>query len=303
MGGDADAPRLEAQRGLIMQDWFELWDFNDPESTEAKFRALEGTYRASGEDAYLTLHTQIARTLGLQKRFDEAHAVLDEVGKALPRLDARTRAYYHLERGRTYRSSSRTNEAIQEFDQAWMIAQEAGEDDLAVDAAHMLGIAHSGELSLQWNETAIQLAQSSPMPRAQRWRASLLNNTAWTYHDLGQFERALELFREAEKLREEQGDAAQHRAATWMVGRCLRSMNRLDEALQLQTQLIARCEADDAPDGFVFEELAECLTAMDDPIAARPHFSRAWELLKDDPWIEADRLQRLQRLGVGNSSD
>jgi len=56
------------------------------------------------------------------------------------------------------------------------------------------------------------------------------------------------------------------------------------------------------PDGYVFEELGECLLVLDQPAAAAPHFQRAHALLAQDSWMvkhESERLERLKRLGSG----
>lgn len=57
-----------------------LWDYQDPGITETRFRELLGSARASQDTSYYAqLVTQIARTQGLQHRFDEAHATLDTI--------------------------------------------------------------------------------------------------------------------------------------------------------------------------------------------------------------------------------
>ena len=56
-----------------------MWDYNDPAGTGKKFLELLPDAKASGDRSYLAqLLTQIARTRGLQMKFDEAHKTLDE---------------------------------------------------------------------------------------------------------------------------------------------------------------------------------------------------------------------------------
>src|SRR4051812_39631838 len=56
-----------------------LWNYDDPAGTEAKFRDLLPTTRASGDTAYLAeLMTQIARAQGSQQEFADANATLDQ---------------------------------------------------------------------------------------------------------------------------------------------------------------------------------------------------------------------------------
>ena len=72
-------------------DW---WDYNDASATEARFRDLLPAAETAGDDAYLAeLLTQIARTEGLQRRFDDAHATLDRAAALAPDDAARGRVF------------------------------------------------------------------------------------------------------------------------------------------------------------------------------------------------------------------
>lgn len=264
-----------------------LWNFGDPAGSEARFREhLEG---AEGEFR-LELLTQIARAQGLQRNFEAAHATLDTLPPLPDRPTTRWETYALLERGRTLNSACRKDEAGPLFDRA----AETPIDDLRIDAIHMQAIVAEPDQALRLNEQAIREAQASTDPAARRWLGSLLNNTAWSYHDLGQFERALELFQDALNFRLAQGDAETIRIAKWSVARCLRSLGRIDDALAIQREL-----ASQGDDGFVDEEVAECLLAKGDSEAAKPHFARAHASLSQDPWLsekEPERLARLDRL-------
>jgi tetratricopeptide (TPR) repeat protein len=278
----------------------ELWDHDDPAGTETKFRAI--LPRLEGEaDLALALRTQIARCLGLQRRFDEAHALLDSVEARLPDAAPVVRVRFLLERGRAFNSSGRADDARGLFLQAWEAARACGEDGFAVDAAHMVAITEPGPEAVRWNETGLALARGSKDPRARRWRGSLLNNLAWTYHDAGDFERAHALFEEALAVRREEGTPEQTDIARWCVARCLRSLGRTDEALAAQRALLADREAAGRrPDGYVYEELGECLLALGREADSRHWFAKAHELLSRDPWLaerEPQRLERLRRLG------
>ncbi|MBZ0304515.1 MAG: tetratricopeptide repeat protein, partial [Anaerolineae bacterium] len=74
----------------------------------------------------------------------------------------------------------------------------------------------------------------------------------WTYHDQGNYEKALEMFQQALIFRE--GNPRQIQIARWCIARTLRSLNRVEEALAIQREL-------NPEDGFVVEEIAECLLA------------------------------------------
>lgn len=287
---------------MTASDFDSLWNYDDPVGTEAKFRELLPDASAHPV-VRLQLLTQIARTQGLQKQYDAAHATLDEVEKALATVDAPVvEVRYLLERGRVLNTSGHPDEAHPLFVRAWDLGREAGAEGFAVDAAHMVAIVEEPEAAIEWNVRALELARTSPDPRAKKWQGSLLNNLGWTYHDRGEFGRALELFQDAVVFREEQGDPQTLRIARWCVARTLRSLGRIDEALEEQRRL--EPGATGAHQGYVFEEIAECLHALGRVDEARPYFRRAWEIHSEDPWLpesEPERLERLRRLGEGSA--
>jgi tetratricopeptide (TPR) repeat protein len=210
----------------------------------------------------------------------------------------------HLERGRTFNSSGNLGPALVEFDQAWTLARESGEDALAIDAAHMLAIAARGdhEASMHWNVVALQLAERSSSPRARRWQASLHNNIGWSHHDAGRFDQALASFQRALELREAQGERREIGIARWCVARCLRSLGRVELALRIQQSLLNQAASgEDAHSGYVREEIAECLLAMGRHAESTQHFAQAHRILHREPHIDAQRLDRLDRLSRGDA--
>lgn len=284
-----------------LPDMDALWDYGDPAATERRFRALLPA--AQDAPAYrLELLSQIARTLSLQRRFDEAHAILDELERELPPDAARPRIRAWLERGRTYNSSGRPDAARPLFEQALALATGQGEESLAVDAAHMLAIVAPPEQALDLNLRALALAEQATDPGARDWAGSLYNNIGWTYHALGEYQTALAYLEQAREFRAAHGQTDRWRIARWCVARVLRDLDRVPEALAEQEALRAEYDALGEPSGYVFEELGECLLRTGDAAAARPHFARAYTLLSEDAWLvanEPDRLARLRELGTG----
>lgn len=269
----------------------QLWDIDDP---KAGFQALQKAL-AEHPGSADEIHTQICRSLGLQDKFAEGWAELAKVSDH-PTDIVRIRTM--LEAGRLRNSSGDPKAAVPHFQAALDLAAAKGFDFYAVDAAHMLGIATSGQTSVDWNEKALAMAASSADKRAQRWKGSLLNNLGWTYHDAGDFDKALEKFVAAQKFREEAGDRKRERIARYAVARCYRSMKRHTEALEILEDLIKGPE-----DGYVSEELGENLLAIGKKDEAKPHFKRAYELLSQDDWMkknEAARLERLKQLGASD---
>ena len=273
------------------------WDFDRPAESETRFRS-ELARLPPRDAASLELQTQIARAQALQRRFDAAHATLDAVEKELPAQPPRVFVRYLLERGRTFNSSGQPARAVPLFREALDEARTAHEDFLAIDAAHMLGIAAPPEQRLEWNLEAVAMTERTDDARSKRWLASLYNNIGWTYHDRGDYAAALAYFQKALPAWQARGGAEKERIAWWSIARAYRSLGRLDEALAIQQRL--ERETTDDPDGFVYEEIGEILLAKGDTVAARPNFARAYALLSKDPGLQAaaaERLARLKRLG------
>lgn len=214
-----------------------LWEYGDPAASEARFRArLE---QANGDER-LELLTQVARTYGLRRRFDEAHRLLDEIEPQLASAGAAPRVRHLLERGRTFNSAGRKDEARGLFEEAWRRGREAKLEGLAVDAAHMVAITHAGTPSaIQWNQAGLSMARQSSDPKARALVPAMLNNMAWDLHAMGRFEEALPVFRDAEAAWTERGGPRQVQVAKWSVAQCLRSLGRVDEAAAIERALDA----------------------------------------------------------------
>ncbi|HXQ33064.1 MAG TPA: tetratricopeptide repeat protein, partial [Anaerolineales bacterium] len=217
-------------------DFDALWDYAHPDETETKFRKT--ILQIPDDDpAYLELLTQIARAQGLQRKFDKAHQTLDQVQKRLGDFPSHAKVRFLLERGRVHSSSGHPEEARPFFEEALDLAKQLFEDFYAVDAIHMLAIVSPPDQSLDLNLQAIQMAEFSGQEKAQNWLGSLYNNTGWSYHDLGDYASALEIFEKAEAWQRSKGRVSQTRIATWTVARTMRSLNRVEEALSKQMAL------------------------------------------------------------------
>lgn len=277
-----------------LPDFDSLWDYSNPAQTETKLREILPQFPEGNER--LELLTQIARAQGLQRKFDEAHKTLDEMEGQLAVDSSRARVRYLLERGRVFNSSKHPEEARPFFEQALTMAQELKEDFYAVDAAHMLAIVADPASSLRWNLRAIQMAESSADEKARGWLGSLYNNTGWSYHDMGDYESALKIFEKAESYFGEVRREDRLRIAKWTVARCLRSMNRIDEALSKQMALKAEFDSIGESDGYVDEEIGECLLLLKRENEAKPYFAKAYELLSQDEWMMANEPERMERM-------
>ncbi len=283
-----------------LPDFDKLWNYGKPAETEQIFRDLLPQAEASGDLTYLlSLRTQIARTLGLQGKFDEAHAELDAVEKKLTDETEVARIRYLLERGRTLNSSKHADRAKPLFEEAWKRARAAKADFHAIDAAHMMGIVTPPDEQMAWAEKAMAVAEASQENRAKGWLGTLYNNLGWTYFDLGEYEQALEIHQKGWAWRKEKGQPKPTRIAKWAVARMLRALGRTAEARDLQTQLLQEWEAAGEANGFVHEEMGELLLVTGKEEEAKAHFQKAWALLEGMAWIqksEPERYARLRRL-------
>jgi len=116
-----------------MTDPTALWNFDDPAGSELRFHTAAET--AEGTDR-LVLMTQVARALGLQERYAEAHALLDQLAAEDPEVATRV----SLERGRLLRSEGEPDQARPHFEAAAATARDAGLEALHADALDMLAL-------------------------------------------------------------------------------------------------------------------------------------------------------------------
>ncbi|HET9886295.1 MAG TPA: tetratricopeptide repeat protein [bacterium] len=250
-----------------------FWEYSDPAASEGRFRALLPTTEG---DVALELRTQIARTYSLRRRFAEAHAILNEVERELPGAGLRPRVRYLLERGRTFNSSGEKETARTLFLEAWEMSQRPPHEGLAVDAAHMIAITHAGTpQALAWNERGLALAGPSRDAKARALIPAMLNNSAWDLHEMKRFEEALAYFQRAANEWISRGKPKQIQIARWSVARCLRSLERHEEALAIQRALESEHTVAGTTDEYVDEEIAENLSALGKSAEAQPYFAKA----------------------------
>jgi tetratricopeptide (TPR) repeat protein len=194
----------------------------------------------------------VARALGLQDRFDEGHAVLDDLSTSVPEVATRV----ELERGRLLRSGGSPDDARVHFEAAAGSAAAAGLEELHLDALHMIALVAAPEDAVALHQQAITLARAATDPRARDWDAALLNNLGMAHADAGEWDAALTSFEEARTACERIGDPGRLRIATWMIGWALRHLGRTDEALATMRALKAEFDSLGIEDHFVDEELA-----------------------------------------------
>lgn len=231
-----------------MTDPTHLWDFDDPAGSEQRFRTAAEV--AEGADR-LVLLTQVARALGLQERYDEGHAILDDLATGDDEVATRV----SLERGRLLRSAGDPEASRPHFEAAEQTAARAELDALRVDAVHMQALVADPADQLAINHRALELAFHSRVQEARDWDASLLTNIGMVHADRGDFGEALASFEQALAARERVGDPERLRVARWMVAWALRNLGHTRDALTMQRELKAELDAAGRTDPHVDEEL------------------------------------------------
>jgi len=260
--------------------WRDVWDFNDLDLSERRFRAaLEQEETAAGRAA---LFTQLARIEGLRGDFAAGERLL-AIAEALGGAES----WVLIERGRLLRSSGDGPSALPLFEAAFEQARAVQDGFLAGDAAHMAALVGDMEA---WTARGIELTDDDP---GGYWLARLLNNVGWSRYEAGDFERALDAFNEALAVRSKDPQELHEREiARYAVGKALRALGRIDEATgQLELAVAWATEAGfEAP--YFHEELAECYAAAGRTEEARVQAQRAMELFREHEAAGA-RLGRL----------
>lgn len=242
--------------GLSAAELRAMWRFDEPAGSEAVLRAAaDGSSTSPVRQAELL--TQVARAMGLQQRFDEAHRLLDALEPIAPVVAVRIL----LERGRLHRDAGDASAAISSFEAAAVYAEQAGLETLAVDALHMLALADEDRSAL-WTSRALAAVGASSDPETRRWAVALENNRGWNLMDRKRPTDALAHFEAARAAALDSGIPEQEQIARWAVARCLRELGRVPEALAMQREL-ARERPDDP---YVLEELEvlEARVGVDD---------------------------------------
>jgi tetratricopeptide (TPR) repeat protein len=261
-----------ALTGRAAVDVDALWQYADPAASEARFRAALAA-GAQGDDA-LVLRTQIARSFSLRARYAHAHAELDAIEPQLAAAGIEPRVRAWLERGRTLRSAGKPVDAYES-------AAAARLERLAADALHMAALAESAlDERIAWNRRTIDYAQRATDARARGWQATAHNNIGSDLRDAGRLAEALAAFQDALAAYERSGRADSVRIARWQIANTLRLLGRRDEALAMQIALERDAAAANAPDRYVYEELALLHDARGDAAAAAAARARAQELAK-----------------------
>lgn len=292
---------------LTVFDLDTLWTPANPAAAEAVYRARLAECRALPErdlSHEIELLAMVARAEAGQKKTKDALATLEVAEKLLADaqggLKVAAQIRYLVERGRLFIDESTPARARPLFSQAWTLAVNSGEDFFTVDIARLMAGIEPQKSQEEWLLKAIQIAEQSPQDKARRWLGGLYAALAWKVYDLRQFERALEAHQRSLSHFRQRGSEHEVFVARWSVGRVLRQMGRVEEALVIQQSLLAEVGKEKASAGRLYEELAECLHAVKKLEEAQSYFAMAHEELSKDDWIpdgQPLQMKRLKTLG------
>lgn len=295
-------------------DHFDELFVGNPVDIEKNLSALlpEAGKRAD-KSIYLQILSQIALAQAMQQKFDIAHQTLDEAEKLLEPQYQLAKIRLLLERGRVYHQSDRLDQALSFFIQSYDLSRLSPEFDFhTVNASHMVAIVEKhAEGKIEWNKRAINLAEQTKDERCHTWLGPIYNNLAQNYIEAEKYLEALQSFEKCKAHAEERGDQIVIRGALWGVGRALRGLNKLDQALDVQNDLLKDYEKIAEQGllpmeliyvgrGLVYEELAEIHFAKESDEQTQKYAHLAYEDLSKDDWMKKlypKRIQRLLELG------
>jgi len=271
-----------------------VWNWNDLLATRKAFiELLDVSERAGNLSYYWQLKTQIARTHSLLEEFALAHKVLDEVATVINKNFPLVKTRYFLERGRTFNSAGKKQKARLLFFQAYKSSFMTKSDYLTVDAAHMAAIAGADlEEKEKWYFLGVHLALNSRQNGVIGWMRPLLNNMGWDYVNYRQFEKAHNIFKMGLAFNQKIENIYGIYWSKLSIGRALRGLHKLGEALNMQLGLL-NSESDDP---YLFEEIAEIYLALNNHGQAKVFFFKAYQRFSKDSWFRAHEPKRFARI-------
>lgn len=297
---------ISSKAEIKLENFDDLWGLGDPMIVEKKLQELLPQAKALKDHSiYLQILSQIALAQAVQQKFDSAHKILNDAEALLTPDHALAKVRILLERGRVYQQAEKISEARTYFERSFDLSKERNFDYHTINAAHMIAIVEDKTADkIKWNQLALNLALKTSDQRASLWLGPLFNNLGRNYLEEKQFDKALSAFQKALEYREKEAYVPNILFAKWAVARALRSLDRLDDALDIQNVLAKELEAlakdrkVEAPaemvalmHGFVYEELAEIYHAK-----AKKCASIAYEDLCNNPMFTKYEKQRLKRL-------
>ena len=305
--GDMAMQTNQMNHDIKLENFDDFWGkFGNPALVEKKFvELLPQAQQLENKSIYLQMLSQLALAQALMKKYDLAHATLDEAQAQLTPEHNLARVRIFLERGRVFQQAGELAQARTYFEKSFELSKTCKFDVQTVNAAHMIAVlAETLDQKIAWNQKAIDLATNSQDLECRRWLASIWNNLGSNYLEAKQFDKALHAFEKTLEYRMLEQYAPNIRFAKFRVAQLLRILGHLDKALMMQQQLLLEHDAiakteklDMQPDmfiltrGWVYEEFIELYYA-----AIKGYAKLAYEDLASNEKFARTEKARIERL-------
>jgi tetratricopeptide (TPR) repeat protein len=285
------------------RDLDQLWNSTDVRASEAAFQALlPDAQKLTGKNRSFLIHllSLIGRSEAFLERYTLARASLDEAEKllgddqAVYQVSARMR--WLIEKGRLHILEKTPSQAPKYFSEAWTLAIHSGEDYFAVEIAQLMAGTEPQKSQLEWVVRAIEIAESSPLQKTKQWLGGLYTSLGWKLYDLRQYEKSLEALQKALRNLKAMGTPREAFVAQWSIGKILRALGRVEEAISIHRALLVELGIGGTHDGRLYEELAECLHTLKHTTEAQLYFELAYRELSNDEWVRDNQPLNLKRL-------
>ena len=279
-----------------------FWASDDLTVTESKIRQnIPNKPESAWTPEEIGSLTQLARVQNLQEKNEEAKATLDRARTLFalcPQNPARVRTEIRLllEEGRHLWLARNPAKAQNIFSQAWTMANESNEPFFAIDAAIMLSLCQPKKFQNDWLQKALNMAETTTDEKAKLWLTQVYVLNGWHFFDFRRFDEALDSFNKALARPRGNGETSDLFMIRWCIGRTLRGLNRVAEALDVQTQIKTDLSIIGRVNGYVFLELAECLQLLQRAEEAKGFFELAYKDLSMNPWFSDNNPTELRRM-------
>src|SRR2546425_1207506 len=146
-------------------------------------------------------------------------------------------------------------------------------------------------------ELRTQIARADA--RAKKEEGPVYSSIGWNHFERTEYQEALFMFQKALQHTDQLGDPLKIRTAKWSLAKVLRVIEHTEEALDMQRKLFEEYQGEGKRNGYVYEEIAECLLVLGQEQEAQEWFAAAYAELSKDPRVARDqnRLNRLKDLG------
>ncbi len=295
-------------------DHFDELFVGNPADIERNLSALlPEAEKRDDKSVYLQILSQIALAQAMQQKFDIAHNTLDEAEKLLEPQYQLATIRLLLERGRVYYKCDRLDTALSFFIQAYDVSTLSSEfaSHTLTAAITIATIEKNLQKQIEWNKRAINLAENTHDERLHALLGPIYNNLAQQFIEAGKYLEALQSFEKCKAHAEERRDQIVIRGALWGIGRALRGLNKLDQALYIQNDLLKEYEQISEQGlvavelisigrGLIYEELAELYFAQKAWEQSQKYARLAYEDLSNDAGMKKlypKRIERMLELG------